>query len=45
MALRIRAQKEIVAAVQLEATPAPLTPTQKHAKAYDEGMRLLQPQF
>jgi pyruvate/2-oxoglutarate dehydrogenase complex dihydrolipoamide acyltransferase (E2) component len=45
MALRARAEKEIIADVQLAPNAAPLTPAEKHAKSEDEDMNLLNPQF
>jgi hypothetical protein len=45
MALRARAQQEIIAAVQLTPNPAPLTPAAQHAKAEEDDQRILQPQF
>jgi len=45
MALRARAEKEIIAAVQLSPTPAPLTPDEQHAKAEEDDGKILTPQF
>jgi hypothetical protein len=45
MALRSRAEHEIIAAVQLTPNPAPLTSAEQHAKSDGDDMRLLQPQF
>ena len=45
MALRVRAETEIIAAVQLEANPAPLTLAERHAKAIDEDQKILTPNF
>ena len=44
MALRTRAENEIVEAVQLAPNPVPLTPTQKHAADLDPN-RILQPKW
>jgi hypothetical protein len=45
MALSVRAQKEIVAAVQLATNPAPLTPAERHATGEQDDMQILQPRF
>ena len=45
MALRSRAEHEIIAAVQLTPSPAPLTPTQQHAKFENGDTQILKPQF
>jgi hypothetical protein len=45
MALRSRAEHEIIAAVQLTPNPAPLTPAEPQAKSESDDMRLLQPRF
>jgi hypothetical protein len=45
MALRLRAEKEIIAAVQLTAAPAPLTPAAQHAKREEDDMVIMQPEF
>lgn len=45
MALRVRAEKEIIAAVQMDANPMPLTPAEQHAKSEDEDGKILTPKF
>jgi len=45
MALRTRAQREIIAAVQLAANPAPLTPTDRQARSDAEDMSIMSPKF
>ncbi len=45
MALRSRAEKEIIAAVQLAPNPVPLSPAEKQAREEHDDMNLLQPAF
>jgi hypothetical protein len=45
MALRSRAEHEIIAAVQLTPNPTPLTPAEQQAKSSVDDTRILRPQF
>ena len=45
LALQARAEKEIIAAVQLEPTAAPLTPAEQHAKSEADDSQILAPSF
>ena len=45
MALRSRAEHEIIAAVQLAPNPAPLTPAEQQAKSSLDDTQILHPQF
>jgi hypothetical protein len=45
LALRVRAERKIIAAVQLEPLPAPLTPAEEEAKGEVDDAAILQPDF
>jgi hypothetical protein len=45
LALQARAEKEIIAAVQLVPTAAPLTPAEQHAKHEADDNAILLPTF
>jgi hypothetical protein len=45
MALMIRAEKEVIASVQVAPSAAPLTPAEQQTRGDDEDMHILQPAF